>query len=74
MFGDQDNLIAEIKGETGEICTYDNDLDGGRLKLDKTGSLTITDIEPADTGLYELKVITSRDILHKRFRVSIPCK
>ncbi len=74
-FGDQDVLIAQIREETGEI--YDDVLEGrfrGRLKLEKTGSLTITNTRPEHAGLYELEIITSRDTLRKRFRVFIPCK
>ncbi len=77
MFGDQDSLIAQIRGGTGEICIYDDDDDGrfrGRLKLEKTGSLTITDITPADTRPYTLQISSSRGTLCKRFRVSIPRK
>ncbi len=77
MFGKQDDVIAQIREETGEICIYDDGADGrfrGRLKLEKTGSLIITNITPAHAGLYELQIITSRRTLFKRFRVSIPCK
>ncbi len=77
MFGKQEILIAQIRGETGEICYDDGAAAGifrGRLKLEKTGSLTITNIKPKHTGIYELEISTSRGILRKRFRVSIPCK
>ncbi len=78
MFGDQDDIIAEIRGETGEICIYDDAADGrfrGRLKLEKTGSLTITDIKPEHTGPYELQISSiSRDALRKIFRVHNPRK
>ncbi len=76
MFGDQDRLIAEIRGGTGEMT--DDAADGrfrDRLELNKTtGSLTITDIKPAHTGRYTLQIISSRETLCKKFRVSIPCK
>ncbi len=78
IFGDQNILIAQIREETGEICIYDDGAAGrfrGRLELEKTGSLTITDITPEHTGLYKLQIGTSsRGTLCKRFRVSIPCK
>ncbi len=76
IFGDQYNIIAEIS-RTGEICIYDDVLEGrfrGRLKLEKTGSLTITNITPEHIGLYELQISSSRGTLRKNFRVSIPCK
>ncbi|XP_042611980.1 uncharacterized protein LOC109053785 [Cyprinus carpio] len=72
MFGDQDKLIAQIRGGTGE--TYDdvNKRLRDRLKLDKkTGSLTITKIEAEHTGLYKLQIISSRGTLVKRFKVLI---
>ncbi|KAL0153311.1 hypothetical protein M9458_051390, partial [Cirrhinus mrigala] len=71
MFGDQDTVIAQIKGGTGE--THDG-ADGrfrDRLELDEeTGSLTITDIETEHTGLYKLLIISSREISCKKFWVS----
>ncbi|KTG36007.1 hypothetical protein cypCar_00043815, partial [Cyprinus carpio] len=73
MFGDQDKVIAQIKGGTPE--TYDdvNKRFRGRLKLDeKTGSLTITKIEAKHTGLYKLLIISSSRVnLVKKFKVSI---
>ncbi len=77
MFGDQYVLIAEIRGGTGEICIYDDVQGGrfrGRLKLEKTGSLIITDITPEHTGLYELQISSSRRTFCKRFLVYNPCK
>ncbi|XDV23425.1 hypothetical protein PO909_028003, partial [Leuciscus waleckii] len=73
MFGPQENLIAEIKGETREISTYV--ADGrfrDRLKLDKkTGSLTITNTTAEHIGVYELQSIGSRGTLYQRFIVSV---
>ncbi|XP_059425985.1 uncharacterized protein LOC132160261 [Carassius carassius] len=73
MFGDQDKLIAQIRGGTPEI--YDDDVNErfrGRLKLDETGSLTITEIEAEHTGLYKLQISSSRgETLYKRFMVLI---
>ncbi|XP_042611982.1 uncharacterized protein LOC109113164 [Cyprinus carpio] len=72
MFGDQDKVIAQIKGGTPE--TYDdvNKRLRDRLKLDKTGSLTITDIVAEHTGLYKVLIISSRGkTLVKKFKVSI---
>ncbi|XP_016347177.1 uncharacterized protein LOC107692587 [Sinocyclocheilus anshuiensis] len=71
MFGDQDKLIAQIRGGTGEIYDDANERFRGGLKLDETGSLTITNIEAEHTGFYKLLIISSRGILYKKFRVSI---
>ncbi|KTF73028.1 hypothetical protein cypCar_00048118 [Cyprinus carpio] len=76
MFGEQDDLIAQVKA--GTVETYDDaagEIFRGRLKLDETtGSLTITDITPEHTGLYKLLTISSRGILIKKFMVSIPLR
>uniref|UniRef100_A0A8C2IIC5 Ig-like domain-containing protein n=1 Tax=Cyprinus carpio TaxID=7962 RepID=A0A8C2IIC5_CYPCA len=72
MFGDQDKLIAQMKGGTVDIYDDVNKRFRGRLKLDKmTGSLTITKIETKHTGLYKLQIISSRGTLYKKFKVSI---
>ncbi|XDV23460.1 hypothetical protein PO909_028034 [Leuciscus waleckii] len=70
-FGDQDILIAEIKGGTGK--THDDDgRFRGRLTLDeKTGSLTITRMRPEHTGDYKLKIINSRGTANKTFKVVV---
>ncbi|KAF4098059.1 uncharacterized protein LOC131530785 [Onychostoma macrolepis] len=74
-FGDQDSLIAEIRGET--VAKYDDGAGGrfsGRLELNETGSLTIRDITAQHTGLYKLQTInSSRGTLCKKFRVYMPC-
>ncbi|XP_052447184.1 uncharacterized protein LOC127988465 isoform X1 [Carassius gibelio] len=69
MFGDQDKLIAQIRG--GTVETYDdvNKIFRDRLKLDKTGSLTITEIEAEHTGLYKLLISSSRGTFVKKFKV-----
>uniref|UniRef100_A0A8C1MH75 Ig-like domain-containing protein n=1 Tax=Cyprinus carpio TaxID=7962 RepID=A0A8C1MH75_CYPCA len=72
MFGDQDKLIAQMKGGTVDIYDDVNKRFRDRLKLDeKTGSLTITKIEAEHTGLYKLLTISSRGTLYKKFNVSI---
>ncbi len=60
-FGHSKILIAQINRESGKKNVFDDVLDGrfrDRLKLDKTGSLIITDTRTTDSGLYE--VIGSR--------------
>ncbi|CAM4659529.1 unnamed protein product [Leuciscus chuanchicus] len=70
-FGDQDILIAQIKGGTGK--THDDDgRFRGRLKLDEmTGSLTITRMRKEHTGDYKLKIINSRGTANKTFKVVV---
>ncbi|XP_058616590.1 uncharacterized protein si:ch73-27e22.4 isoform X3 [Onychostoma macrolepis] len=73
MFGPQETLIAEIKSETREITTFDG-ADGrfrDKLKLDKTGSLTITDITAEHIGVYKLQTISSRRTSYQRFIVTV---
>ncbi|XP_058615923.1 uncharacterized protein LOC131529933 isoform X2 [Onychostoma macrolepis] len=76
MFGAQDYLIVQIRGGTVEI--YDDGVNKrfrDRLKLDETGSLTITDISTEHKGLYKLLTISSsRGILFKKFKVLIHLK
>ncbi|XP_052446625.1 uncharacterized protein LOC127988118 [Carassius gibelio] len=73
LFGDEDTLIAEIKGENREMKTYDgpDERFENILKLDETtGSLTITHISE-HSGLYTLKIRRGRETFYKRFNVSV---
>ncbi|CAM4659452.1 unnamed protein product [Leuciscus chuanchicus] len=75
LFGDEDALIAEISGGTGEIITYDDVPDGrfkDRVELDKkTGSLTITNTTNDLAGLYKLKLHRGQEAIIKRFFISV---
>ncbi|XP_043085604.1 uncharacterized protein LOC122332366 [Puntigrus tetrazona] len=67
-----DTRIAQIKGDFDKVCT-DVKCDEkfrDRLKLDKTGSLTITDIKTTDSGVYKLQTIR-KGIGPKIFHVAV---
>ncbi len=77
MFGDKkkQSSIADLRGETGKIVTYDDVADGrfrGRLKLDKTtGYLTIRNSTTAHSGLYTLEIKSSRGVSQQRFVLTV---
>ncbi len=69
-----DTCVAEINKTLTQSSTCDGDAAGfrDRLKLDhQTGSLTITDIRTTDSGLYELKISSSRRTINQRFTVTV---
>ncbi|CAM4659459.1 unnamed protein product [Leuciscus chuanchicus] len=73
MFGDQDNLIAQLTGETGETTYADADERfRNKLRLNKnTGSLTISNIT---SGPYNLQIISSKRTSYRKFRVFNSCE
>ncbi|XP_039538844.1 uncharacterized protein LOC120486769 [Pimephales promelas] len=72
----KDTRIAQINGDLNKFCTDVQCNEGterfrDRLKLDhQTGSLTITNITNTHSGLYEVKIITSR-VSGNIFNVSV---
>ncbi|XP_039538604.1 uncharacterized protein LOC120486570 isoform X2 [Pimephales promelas] len=53
-------VIGHISSCTDVQCNEDTERFRGRLKLDlQTGSLTISDIQQADSGVYELQITSS---------------
>ncbi|XP_016115198.1 uncharacterized protein [Sinocyclocheilus grahami] len=72
-----DTRIAVITGDLSRICT-DVQCNNGterfrdRLNLEnQTGSLTIKNINTADTGVYQLKIFSSSSISEKTFSVTV---
>jgi len=76
-FGDEDNLIAQLTGETKETTYADADERfRDKLQLDKnTGSLTIRNITSKNSGPYKLQIIScSTRSFYKKFRVFMCCE
>ncbi|XP_059425979.1 uncharacterized protein LOC132160257 isoform X2 [Carassius carassius] len=73
MFGPEDSLIARGEINKALFCTYDG-TEGNfrnRLNLDQSGSLTITSSTTEHSGVYKLLIISSRETIYKRFKVTI---
>ncbi|XP_026120021.1 uncharacterized protein LOC113099148 [Carassius auratus] len=64
--------IAVIKKAIGNNPQYDDDERfRDRLKLDQTGSLTITDTRTTDSGLYKLSITIKNHETIKKFNVTV---
>jgi len=64
--------IAEVSKLTQTSLTYDgpDEKFTDRLKLDQTGSLTITNTRTSDSGLYKVTVI-SKDTSYMSFNLTV---
>ncbi|XP_073793353.1 uncharacterized protein isoform X2 [Danio rerio] len=74
MFGDENNLIAQMNVETSESTfTEADERFRNKLLLDKrTGSLTIRDITSEEhSGAYKLHIISSKKPIYSSFRVFV---
>ncbi|KAK9978811.1 hypothetical protein ABG768_020549 [Culter alburnus] len=73
-FGDEGKLIAKHDVEAKSLRLY-NESDErfrDRLKLDHhTGSLTITNTRLSDSGVYKVKISSSKQTLYKKFTVTV---
>ncbi len=68
-----DTCIAEIKTintSTDDQCVADERF-RDRLKVNQTGSLTITNTRTTDSGLYTLQISSSRICVIKSFSVTV---
>uniref|UniRef100_A0A8C2JSV7 Immunoglobulin domain-containing protein n=1 Tax=Cyprinus carpio TaxID=7962 RepID=A0A8C2JSV7_CYPCA len=71
-FGTKRNLIAKINGKNSRIFDGPEGRFRDRLKLDhQTGSLIITNTRTTDSGLYEVKISSSRSEDTHRFNVTV---
>ncbi|XP_016372076.1 uncharacterized protein LOC107711585 [Sinocyclocheilus rhinocerous] len=73
LYGDKGNPIARINGWARESPTYYNeDRFTGRLDMtSETASLTITDSETTDSGVYELHIFTPEKKIARSFSVTV---
>uniref|UniRef100_A0A8C2C4Q6 Immunoglobulin domain-containing protein n=1 Tax=Cyprinus carpio TaxID=7962 RepID=A0A8C2C4Q6_CYPCA len=72
-FGDEGKLIAKHDLETKSSPLYyeTDERYRERLKLDQTGSLTITNTRTTDSGHYKVKISSNKQTLYKRFTVTV---
>ncbi|XP_052008452.1 uncharacterized protein LOC127661670 [Xyrauchen texanus] len=72
-FGPEGSLIAKCDKEDNNISLYDNAYGSfkGRIQLDQTGSLIITNTSVKDSGHYQLHITNNIETKHKIFSVSV---
>ncbi|XP_056303291.1 uncharacterized protein LOC130215498 isoform X3 [Danio aesculapii] len=70
-FGAEGALIALRDGNHSSVNYDVSERFKGRLHLDQTGALTISDSKTTDSGLYELNIIGGREDQVKTFWVTI---
>ncbi|XP_050957651.1 uncharacterized protein LOC127158639 isoform X1 [Labeo rohita] len=71
-FGDEGKLIAKTDIEAKSSPLYYDERSRDRLELDhQTGSLIITNSRITDSGLYRVKISSSKQTLYKRFTVTV---
>uniref|UniRef100_A0A8C1UI20 Ig-like domain-containing protein n=1 Tax=Cyprinus carpio TaxID=7962 RepID=A0A8C1UI20_CYPCA len=71
-FGDEGKLIAKHDTETkSSPLYYEEERFRDRLKLDQTGSLTITNTRTTDSGVYKVKISSNKQTLYKRFTLTV---
>ncbi|KAL1246585.1 hypothetical protein QQF64_034548 [Cirrhinus molitorella] len=68
-FGDKGSTIAQTDGK--EISYEDDEIFNGRLKLDQTGFLTITNIRTNHSGLYKAEINSNTGTSYMMFRVTV---
>uniref|UniRef100_A0A8C1N6N4 Ig-like domain-containing protein n=1 Tax=Cyprinus carpio TaxID=7962 RepID=A0A8C1N6N4_CYPCA len=72
-FGDEEKLIAkhDIEAKSPPLYYETDERFRDRLKLDQTGSLTITNTRTTDSGVYKVKISSNKQTLYKRFIVTV---
>lgn len=75
-FGSEDAIIAKRDRNTNQISYNDADDERfrGRLNMDKTGSLSVTNTKSTDSGFYHLQISSRNDISYRKFRVTVWCE
>ncbi|XP_056304371.1 uncharacterized protein LOC130216498 isoform X2 [Danio aesculapii] len=72
MFEDENNLIAQMNGETKETTFTEDERFRNKLLLDeKTGSLTIRNARNEHSGAYKLHIVSSKKSTHSTFRIFV---